>query len=244
MRPSCANNSVENESPIRSYPVAEPLHSVFLEGLSKPEVRSILAAATVRRFAANSVIAQQEGPADYFFLLRTGCARIFYITQQGRKVLLRWLLPGEIMGGAALLAKPYSYLVGTEMVKSGSAFVWHRNTIRDFATRYPKLLDNALRVAAEYLTWFVAAHMALVSTAARERLAHVLLSLAQGIGRRVPGGIQLDITNEQLANTANITLFTASRFLSEWQRSGALEKSRGSLTVCDPRRLFPPPNLI
>jgi CRP/FNR family transcriptional regulator, nitrogen oxide reductase regulator len=235
---SIAANSVQNASVIISSPAAELLSSVFLEGLTKAEVHSVLAAASLRRYPANSVVAYQDDPADYFFLLRTGCARTFYITQQGRKVLLRWLLPGEILGGAALLANPSLYLASTEMVRSGSLFVWHRSTVRDLAARYPKLLDNALLVAIEHLTWFVATHMALVANTARERLAQVLLTLTRGIGRQVPGGIQLDITNEQLANAANITLFTASRFLSEWQRSGALEKRRGKLTVYDPNRLF------
>lgn len=244
MRSSCAASSVQNGSIVKSSPAAEHLSSVFLEGLTRPEVHSILGAATLRRYAPNSVVAHQEEPADYCFLLRTGCARTFYITQQGRKVLLRWLLPGEVLGGAAALANPSLYLVSTEMVKSSSAFVWDRNTMRDLVARYPKLLDNALLIAADYLTWFIATHMALVSTAARERLAQVLLSLAQGIGHKVPGGVQLDITNEQLANTANITLFTASRFLSEWQRIGALEKKRGRLTVCDPSRLFSQSSLI
>lgn len=238
MRSGCVANSVQNGSAVRSSPAAELLHSVFLAGLTKPEVHSILAAATLRHYTANSLVAQQEDPADHFFLLRTGCARTFYIAPEGRKVLLRWLLPGEILGGMALLANPSSYLVSTEMVKSGSAFVWPRDAIREVVARHPKLLDNALLVASDHLTWFVASHMALVCTAARERLAHVLLSLAHGLGRKVPGGIQLDITNEQLANTANITLFTASRLLSEWQRGGALQKRRGTLTVCDPSRLF------
>ena len=243
MRSSCVANSVQNRSVVISSSV-EPLSSVFLEGLTKLEVHSVLAAATLRRYPANCVLTYQDDPADYFFLLRTGCARTFYITQQGRKVLLRWLLPGEVLGGTALLASPSLYLASTEMVRSGSLFVWHRHIIRDLAARYPKLLDNALLVAVEHLTWFVATHMALVSSTARERLAHVLLTLARGIGRKVPGGIQLDITNEQLANAANITLFTASRFLSEWHRDGALEKKRGKLTVCDPDRLFSESNLV
>jgi CRP-like cAMP-binding protein len=146
-----------------------------------------------------------------------------------------------MLGLATMLPNPSSYLVSTEILKKSSAFVWRRHTIRHLASQYPKLLDNALPFAADHLTWFLSAHLALVSRTARERLAQVLLSLAQGIGRKVPGGVQLDITNEHLANSANITLFTASRFLSEWQRSGALEKGRGTLTVCDPNRLFSSP---
>jgi CRP-like cAMP-binding protein len=110
--------------------------------------------------------------------------------------------------------------------------------MRDLLARYPRLHDNALFLAGDYLSWFHASHMALISHTARQRLARVLTSLAHGIGHKVPGGIELDITNEELANAANVTPFTASRLLSEWQRNGAVSKRRGSIVLSAPQRLF------
>lgn len=214
------------------------LNSRFLQGLTKPELKSVLATSTRRWCAANSIVTNQGDPADYFFLITKGCARHFSITEQGRKVLLLWIAAGDIFGGAALLREPPSYLFSTEMVRDTSVLVWRRNEMRDIVARYPRLQENALSLASDYLTWFHASHMALVSHTARERLARVLTSLAPGIGRTVPGGIELDITNEQLANAANVTPFTASRLLSEWQRNGAVNKSRGSVLLRAPQRLF------
>jgi CRP-like cAMP-binding protein len=197
-----------------------------------------MAAATARCFAANSIVTNQGDPAEHFFLLTKGCARHFTITEDGRKVLLVWFSAGDVFGGSALLSDPSSYLLGTEMVKDSCAFVWRRSVIRDLVARYPSLQENALSIASDYITWFHASHLALVSLNARQRLGRVLTSLAQGIGHKVAGGIQLDITNEQLANAANVTPFTASRLLSEWQRDGAVTKGRGSVVLRAPQRLF------
>jgi CRP-like cAMP-binding protein len=197
-----------------------------------------MAAATARCFAANSIVTNQGDPAEHFFLLTKGCARHFTITEDGRKVLLVWFSAGDVFGGSALLSDPSSYLLGTEMVKDSCAFVWRRSVIRDLVARYPSLQENALSIASDYITWFHASHLALISYNARQRLGRVLTSLAQGIGHKVPGGIQLDITNEQLANAANVTPFTASRLLSEWQRDGAVTKGRGSVVLRAPQRLF------
>jgi CRP/FNR family transcriptional regulator, nitrogen oxide reductase regulator len=41
----------------------------------------------------------------------------------------------------------------------------------------------------------------------------------------------LQINNEELANQANVTIFTVSRLLSEWQRKGLLTKSRGKVLI-------------
>jgi len=58
------------------------------------------------------------------------------------------------------------------------------------------------------------------------------------LGRRLPETLNLAITNEELANAAAITLFDASRFMSDWQRSGALAKTSGKVLVRSPEWLF------
>lgn len=216
---------------------AGDLKSRLLQGLSPADRESILAAATQRRFAANSVVIQQGDPADRLFLLVRGCARHFFITLEGRKVLLRWLPPGDIFGGFSFLPHPSSYLVSTEVIKDSTVLIWTGATLRDLAARCPTLLENALWIASDYLSWFLAAHLSLVSHTARQRVASVLLSLGRGIGHEADGGIRFDLTNEQLANAANVTPFTASRFLSEWQRDGTLAKKRGSIVLRLPRQL-------
>jgi CRP/FNR family transcriptional regulator, nitrogen oxide reductase regulator len=212
--------------------------SRFLHGLTRADLDSVMASSKARRLPANSIVTNQGDPADYFFLLTKGCARYFSTTEEGEKVLLFWFVAGDIFGGTALLPEPSSYLLSAETVKESCAFVWHRNVIRDLVARHPQLQENALCIAENYLAWFQASHMALVSHTARQRLARALTSLAPGIGHKVPGGIELDITNEELANAANVTPFTASRLLSEWQRNGAVTKSRGSLVLRAPQRLF------
>jgi CRP-like cAMP-binding protein len=209
----------------------------FLDNLAAPDLELVMAAARQRTFVANSVVTNQGDPADYFFLLTKGCARHFSLTEQGKKVLLVWFSAGDVFGGAALLQEPSFYLLGTEMVKDSCALVWRRSVIRELVSRYASLQENALSIASDYLTWFHASHMALISHTARQRLARVLTSLAQGVGHKVSGGMELEITNEQLANAANVTLFTASRLLSEWQRSGAITKRRGSVVVRAPQQL-------
>ena len=210
----------------------------MLEGLAPADVRVILASATQRRLRANSVITNHGDLAHSFFLLTKGRARFFYITEGGRRILLHWLVPGEIFGAMSLLPDPSPYLVSTEMVKDSLVLVWDRATIQQLVARYPRLALNALTTGSEYLSMCVAARVAMACHNARERLAEVLLNLARGIGHPVDGGIELDITNEELANAANITPFTTSRLLSEWRRSGAVVKSRGKLLLHSPDRLF------
>ena len=214
------------------------LKSRFLEGLAAPDLMSILAAATPRQLLANSVVVNQGTPADYLFLLTEGRARHFFITQGGERILLFWIAPGEICGTAALLPTPFSYLVSTETVKDSRMLAWDRATVRRLAAKYPRLLDNAHLIASDYFAWYLATHVALTCYSAQQRLAQILVTLASTIGHKVAGGIELDVTNEELANAANITLFTSSRLLGDWQRRGAVVKSRGKVLLHSPERLL------
>ncbi len=209
----------------------------FFEGLDAPDIKIILSAAVQKRFPAKSVIFHQGDPAGHLYLLLTGRARRFFLTQDGEKVVLLRVTPKELFGEASLLPKTAEYLVSTEASTPISALVWSRSTMRTLCERYPRLVDNALLISFDYLAAYRAAHASLICNSAPERLARVLTNLANGIGQTVPGGVELDVRNEELAEEANISLFTASRLLSAWQREGILEKRRGKVLLHYPFRL-------
>lgn len=214
------------------------LRPLFFDGLAPSEVASVIQAAKQINAEAASLITNQDDSAKRMFLLLTGCTRYFLLTDTGKKVILHWIRPGETFGTTALMSMPGRYILSTEAVKTSSMLVWDRATIRRLATRYARLFDNAFSESVHYMTAYRAAHMALVSDTASERLAQVLISLASGIGQEADEGVELKIRNEELANEANVTLFTVSRLLSKWQRAGVLSKGRGKIVLRSPELLF------
>ena len=210
----------------------------LFEGLDPKQVEFILAAAASRRFCAKSVVTRQGEPADRLLLLWKGRARYFYETADGKKLLLKWITPGCIFGGAALVSGTSHYLVSTETVRDSTVLGWGRPAIRNLAHRFPQLLENVHRIDMDYVSWYITAHAALTSQSARDRLASVLFGLARSVGQEVSGGIELELTNEELACSAHITPYTTSRVISEWQRSGAILKHRGKILLRSPERLF------
>lgn len=211
----------------------------FLEGLAPADVTDILTAAAPRQLSANSIVTFQDDPADYLFLLIKGRARFFLTTPGGQKMLLYWLVPGEIFGLMALLSAPSAYLVSTEIVKNSCVLVWSRSKVRALAARYPRLFENSLAaLMSDYLAHYAATRIAVTCYDAEQRLALVLNRLALSIGREIPGAIELDATNEELASAANLSPFTASRLLSGWQRQGIIQKSRGKVVLRSPEQLL------
>jgi CRP-like cAMP-binding protein len=138
----------------------------------------------------------------------------------------------------ALVKRSSVYIASTEAIADSRILVWDRKTIRDIAAQHTELLDNALLIASDYMNLAIATQVSLTSHTARQRLALVLLNLASGIGHEISGGIELKVRNEELASAANITTFTASRIMSEWERARMVRKSRGKVLIPSPERLL------
>ena len=233
-----AQIGLKSEAARLTKPASERLDLRFLRGLPKHSLDAVLAAAMPFHLRMAAVVVNQGELASRLFLLTKGSARYFFHTPRGRRLLLMWLKPGDVFGGAALLEHPSSYICGVEVAKGSRILMWERETIRRFVTSCPKLLENALAIASDYLVWYVATHVALTCHTATQRIAQVLTSLAAGLGQQVRGGIALTLTNEELAEAANVTLFTTSRLMAEWQRRGIIRKSRGKILVLSFDRLL------
>ncbi|HTQ96249.1 MAG TPA: Crp/Fnr family transcriptional regulator [Candidatus Acidoferrum sp.] len=213
------------------------VESPFLEGLRPIELQTVLSAATRKRYAANSVITHQGFPANHLLMLIKGRARLFHETSDGKRLPMMWVTPGHLIGSMTLIPRTSTYLVSTEAIRDSLVLCWERNTIRELAYRFPRIFDNCLAIAASYFTWYIDTHVALTCHTAPERLGLIIRGFSNVIGQKVDGGVELDITNEELANAANITPFTVSRLLSQWQRRGLVRKLRGKILVKAPEKL-------
>jgi CRP-like cAMP-binding protein len=210
----------------------------ILDGFASAEFKAVLEKAKLRRLRANSVITREGEPADAMFLLLEGRARHFTVTREGEKLVVDWIAPGQVIGVGALLKGPARYLVSSEAVVDSSALMWKHDAILPFTRRSPHLLENALMISGDYLVKYRDLHIAVSYDTADKRVACVLDKMTREIGHKVNGGIELKISNEELANEASVTVFTVSRLLSEWKRKGLLAKGRGRIVIHSPVRLL------
>ena len=186
----------------------------------------------------HTAITNEAEAANHLFLLLEGAARAYTLTPRGEKVGLGWFGAGKVVGWAALVRKRIGYVVSCEAAKTSSAMVWDRATILSLAATYPRLVENALQLAYEYVLRLRILHVAAIHDTAPKRLSQVLGQLAKGMGRSVDGGFELHISNEELASEAHVTIFTVSRLMRDWQRDGLVKKRRGSVVVLQPDALL------
>lgn len=216
----------------------EPSSVQLFTGLSRGETSVILAAAVRRNFEASQVLIRTNEPATRLFLIKTGSVDYSVLTEEGREILLRRLSPGDIFGVAAFLSDPTGYMGTARTVGESEIVVWEHRVIQQLARSYPRLTENALRTALRYLALYAKRHIGLVSNIARERLACALSSLGSRTGHALTNGVEVTIKNEDLASLADVSIFTTSRLLKNWERKGTVEKSRGKVLIRCPEKLL------
>jgi CRP-like cAMP-binding protein len=151
---------------------------------------------------------------------------------------MHWVTPGQLAGGAAILSTPCRYLVNTELLTDGCALVWDRQTIREFVSRFPILLDNALSIAiTEHIEELIAANVSASSDEAG-RIAQLLISLAAGVGRVCSDGIEIPVRNDDLAVGASVNEYTVSLILEGWESEGVLTQGPGKIVLRRPELLI------
>ena len=98
-------------------------------------------------------------------------------------------------------------------------------------------MQNALRITLGYLAGYAERNANLLTEKAEQRLAHALIHLAHHAGRHHSGVVQVDVTNEQLGNLSDVSMFTATRLLKKWERGGAIAKKRNKILILSPEKL-------
>jgi CRP-like cAMP-binding protein len=216
---------------LRSAALPSVFRSTFVDGITTPEVNALLKAAKQEEISAHQVIQREGDLATRLWLLVTGLVVVYRLARNGNKVFVGWGVPGDTFGLATVLRQPAHYIVTIEVVQKGLIYAWDLPSCSDLLLGCSNIGKAVNSVAAGYLATVINVLSTRALQDAQQRLARVVLESARQIGRVGREGIELDLTNEQLAVAAHMSLFTATRKLSKWQKLGMLKKYRGKIVV-------------
>lgn len=173
------------------------------------------------------------------FILCAGQAKLSATSRDGKRVTLRTVMPGEVMGLSCVMANT-KYQSNAETTEPSEVSVVRRANFLRFLTRHN---DAAIRVA-EHLSmelhkaWAQTRLLALAPNA-RAKLAQALLLWADRHGQPAAEGVRvpLNMTREAIGETIGATRETVSRLLSEFQRKNLIRLKGGSVLLLDPEGL-------
>ncbi len=212
--------------------------SPLLRGLSREALAEVAARAAERRAPAGSTIFREGEPAAAFFLVLAGRVKLSQVGADGHEVIVRLVGPGEAAAAVALF-EDAAFPATALAVSDSRLLVWPRAELLDLLTRHPALAVNVLRMLSERLREAQDRLRELATERVAQRIARALLRLVRQAGRRVEGGVLVDLplSRQDLAELTGTTLYTVSRVLSEWETRGVVETGRERVLVRDPHAL-------
>jgi CRP/FNR family transcriptional regulator, cyclic AMP receptor protein len=217
--------------------VQVPAPPPFLRQLSPADADALVGCVHVRRFDRAELLLRADSAGDDVALVVSGSVRLVAYGVDGREVLLAIRGPGELIGEMAALSgqRRTASAVAMEDVEAGFL---HSDEFRDYLRDHP---DAALVLIRTLVRRLSASTRDVVDLATQDsvgRIAKRLLDLAPDLGTPLAdGGVELTLTQDELARWTGATRETVSRALRLMRQLGWVATGNRTITVLDPDAL-------
>ena len=214
-------------------------HIPLLKILSAQDRQQVLGEMTETRYGKGQYIFREGDPAEYFHIVKEGSVKCVKSSLDGKECTLKVLMPGDLFccdasafDGASHpgTAQPMGDVSVLRMKKEAYFKMLRRNP--DAAMEVIRYLGNRLNEAQEK-----AKILALDS--ADQRLASLLVNLAERSGIKEPQGIRLSVrlTRQDMANMVEVTTETAIRIMARFKKTHLVSGTASRLVIRDLPRL-------
>lgn len=214
-------------------PPALPELPIFaaLQATAREQLREL---AHSRQLEQGNYAFQQGDEPHHFFILLSGLLKVERHLPNGTHLLVRFVLPGDIMGIAPLLQRR-TYPASAVCVIKSQLLAWPIQQWPTIMQNYPGLLQSAQRTMAARLNEADERLLEAHGLRVEQRLARSLLRLMEQIGQTGAQGacLSIPVTRQDLSGLANTTLYTTSRIISSWDQKGWIQAGRKQITIPD-----------
>jgi CRP-like cAMP-binding protein len=190
----------------------------------------IISMARPRDYASGQVMFFVGDPIKETLLLTEGRVKITQHGENGTEVILRLTSPGEVIGEFGLVpgGKHSSTAQALEPCK---VLFWNAGKFEAAMDRFPILRRNARHILQRRLEELESRYCEVSVQTASPRLAHALVRLLDQIGQKVNSHVEINVSQEALAQMTAMTSFTVSRLLTDWESQGILRVRRKAIEI-------------
>ncbi len=206
--------------------------SELFKHLPDSAIDKLTAISQRKSFPKNKVIFLQGDEGDAFYGVISGQVRISAATEDGQEVHLKMFESGDSFGEIAILdGQPRT--AGATAVSPTNVIVIERKAFLNLLETEPKLAISLLKLLCEKLRWTSEQVEDAAFLEVPERLAKRLLDLSQRHGTKTSQGIELSISQGELATYLSISRQIVNQHLQAWRSHDWVDLSRGKILVKD-----------
>jgi len=204
--------------------------SELFADLPSSDCSEIVSTARPRDYACRQVIFFAGDPITETLLLIDGRAKLTQFGESGKEVILRLIAPGDVIGELGL-APGSRHSSTAQALQDCKVLVWDAATFEATLERFPVLQRNANRILVWQLDELERRFCETATELASPRLAHALVRLLDKIGHKVNSHVEINVSQEALAQMTAMTPSTVSRLLTNWEKQGLLRVRREAIEI-------------
>jgi len=189
-----------------------------LEADQLSHLTTILSDLTV---APGQALFYESDPAEHLYIIRSGCARVYKLLSDGRRMITGFLFDSDFIG----LASSDRYAYTAEAITELRMCRYPRKRLEDFFEKYPSIETRMLRVATNELAAAQDQMVLLGRKTAQEKLASFLYLLSERAIRRGDSGslLGLPMNRTDIGDYLGLTIESVSRCFTQIRKTGAIE---------------------
>ena len=203
----------------------------LFEGLSLQERDRAIAACIRKRYRRGERVFSTGDRPEFLYLLEAGHVQLVALEESGSERILHIFRPGDIFGEIlfSVERRPFDAI----SVREARIAIMSRATFLEFQRTSPRWALNFIRLLSDRLFTAEQDLAALAHTWTRPRLLHLLLKLANTLGRQTPQGmlITVPLTHEALANMIGASRVRVTSTLNGMRQEGLISKQGRLLVV-------------
>ena len=169
-------------------------------------------------FARNEPIFNQDDPADQVYHIVSGTVRLCRYMPDGRRYIMDFLLPGDLMGFVESADLPACAEAVTDVV----LLAFPRACFDRLAEENGEVRTQLLRHLSSNLLTAQRHLFVLGCQKARERVASFILRLADRMGASCGDRLDLPMSRQDIADHLGLTIETISRTITGLRSTGAV----------------------
>ncbi|HEC63450.1 MAG TPA: Crp/Fnr family transcriptional regulator [Candidatus Acetothermia bacterium] len=197
--------------------------SYIFQGLPPEAFQELAGLMRPMELGRGEAVFHEGMPAFGLYILCQGKVKLAKHTRGGHSQILKLLGPGEILGEKTLFDQE-TYTCYAKTLEPSRLMFIPREDFLAFVKKYPQVALRLVEKLSRELKVFGDKLVEITSRSAKERVARVILSLAQAFGRPLEEGLDMgvELPRAELAEMAGVSTETAIRILSELKDRGIL----------------------
>jgi len=205
--------------------------------------------ADLELFVSNSIMRTiEEGeffflqgdPANYFYILVSGKAKLLQSNPAGQQVNLRTINEWQMFGAVGAVREDAQYPATAQALEHSTALAIESSFLHEALKTRPYLNFGLMQLMTGYIQEMQERYREMATERVERRIALTVLRLAAQIGERVAGDetmVELPLSRQDVAEASGTTIFTVSRVLADWERRGLVETGRERVLIRSPHGL-------